>query len=187
MDDGEIVDLYWRRDESAIRETESKYGSYLTTIAYNVLADLEDSKESVNDTYLGAWDSMPPQKPKILSSYLAKLTRRISIDIFRKRKADKRRASEYALSLAELDDCASDWGNPESTLELQALANAIESFLQTQSPEVRSIFMCRYYFMDSIREICSYYGMSEAKVKNILYRSRKGLKESLKQEVSFDE
>ena len=102
MEDESIVTLYWDRDERAIRETETKYDRYLTKIAYNILADLEDSRESVNDTYLAAWDSMPPHRPGILSTYLAKITRRISIDRFRYRTRDKRKESEYAISLTEL-------------------------------------------------------------------------------------
>lgn len=104
MQDEKIVALYWERNETAIHETEQKYGRYLTKIAYNVLADLEDSKESVNDTYLSAWNSMPPHKPEILSTYLAKITRRISIDIYRKKNRKKRQPSEYALSLEELEE-----------------------------------------------------------------------------------
>lgn len=107
MQDEKILDLYWERNESAIYETEQKYGRYLTKIAYNILADMEDSKESVNDTYLGAWNSMPPHKPEILSTYLVKITRRISIDIFRKRNRKKRQISEYTISLEELGDCVS--------------------------------------------------------------------------------
>lgn len=107
MQDEKILDLYWERNESAIYETEQKYGRYLTKIAYNILADMEDSKESVNDTYLGAWNSMPPHKPEILSTYLVKITRRISIDLFRKRNRKKRQISEYTISLEELGDCVS--------------------------------------------------------------------------------
>ena len=101
MEDYQIVELYWKRDQQAIRETENKYGHYLTKIALNILADLEDSKESVNDTYLKAWNSMPPHKPGILATYLGKITRQVSIDIFRKRTSKKRQPSQYALCLRE--------------------------------------------------------------------------------------
>lgn len=107
MQDDRIVAMYWQRDEAAIRETEEKYGSYLLKIAYNILFDLEDSKESVNDTYMKAWNSIPPYKPCILSSYLGKITRQLSIDVLRTRNRIKRRASEYAVSLSELEDCIS--------------------------------------------------------------------------------
>ena len=98
MQDEMIVDLYWKRDESAISETERKYGRYLSKIAYNILSDLEDSKETVNDTYLKAWNSMPTHKPSVLSTYLGKITRQLSIDAFRTRNRDKRKHSEYAVS-----------------------------------------------------------------------------------------
>ena len=104
MEDEKIVSLYWSRDEAAIRETEAKYDRYLTKIAYNILYNREDSRESVNDTYLAAWNSIPPHRPGVLSVYLGKITRRISIDIFRKRNRLKRRDSEYAVSLAEIED-----------------------------------------------------------------------------------
>lgn len=117
MQDEKIVVLYWERNESAIYETEQKYGRYLMKIAYNILADMEDSKESVNDTYLGAWNSMPPHKPEILSTYLVKITRRISIDIFRKRNRKKRQISEYTISLEELGDCVSAGDTTEQEVD----------------------------------------------------------------------
>ena len=105
MQDEMIVDLYWQRNENAILETEQKYGPYLTKIAYNILADFEDSKERVNDTYLKAWNSMPPHRPSVLSTYLGKITRQLSIDWLRTQNRAKRKSSEYALSLSELEDC----------------------------------------------------------------------------------
>ena len=105
MTDEKIVDLYWRRDESAITETQLKYEKYLTKVAYNILYDLEDSRESVNDTYLRAWKAIPPHKPQVLSTFLAKITRRVSIDMVRRRTRNKRVPSEYTSSLAELDEC----------------------------------------------------------------------------------
>lgn len=182
MDDDKIVNLYWQRDESAIRETESKYGKYLIRIAYNVLFDLEDSKESVNDTYLKAWNSMPPHKPGILSTYLGKITRQTSIDRYRKKNSQKRRGSEYVISLSELEECVSKEAAPEQAIELQVLADAISAYLRSLPGENRNIFVCRYYFMDSIREISAYSGASESKIKSILYRTRNGLKSYLEKE-----
>lgn len=182
MQDAQIVELYLQREESAIRETEQKYGPYLTKIAYNILADLEDSKESVNDTYLKAWNSMPPHKPAILSTYLGKITRQVSIDILRKRGSLKRQSSQYAVSLEELADCVPADGTPEQTVELQQLAEAIAAYLRTLSPQARCTFVGRYYFMDSIGEIADYYGMSRSKVESMLYRTRKGLKAYLEKE-----
>lgn len=182
MQDDMIVLLYWKRDETAISETEQKYGKYLAKIAYNILYDWEDSKESVNDTYLKAWNSMPPHKPSVLSTYLGKITRQVSIDIFRKRNSDKRQASEYAISLSELEECISNGDVTEQTVDVHLLAESISGFLQTLPPEVSNIFIGRYYFLDSIREITGYYGMSEAKVKSMLHRTRIALKNHLEQE-----
>ena len=113
MTDAQIVELYHARDEKAIRETQTKYQKYLIKIAFNVLHDSADSEESVNDTYLAAWNSMPPHKPAVLSAYLGKLTRRISIDLFRKKNRQKRKGSEYAVSLTELEECVSGGETPE--------------------------------------------------------------------------
>lgn len=182
MEDKTIVSLYWDRDERAIRETEKKYDRYLTKIAYNILNNQEDSRESVNDTYLAAWDSMPPHRPSVLSAYLAKLTRRISIDCFRYRTRDKRLASEYAVSLSELGDCVSGGNTTEELVNVRLLADAIGIFLRLQSEEARTAFICRYYFLDSIREVATSCGMSESKCKSLLYRTRVGLKEYLEKE-----
>ena len=182
MEDEQIVTLYWDRDERAIRETETKYDRYLTKIAYNILADLEDSRESVNDTYLAAWDSMPPHRPGILSTYLAKITRRISIDRFRYRTRDKRKESEYAISLTELGDCVSGGNTTEEIVNVKLLADAIGIYLRLQPEEVRNAFIGRYYFPDPIREVARYCGMTESKVKTVLYRTRVGLKEYLEKE-----
>ena len=130
MQDEMIVALYWKRDESAISETERKYGRYLSKIAYNILSDWEDSKETVNDTYLKAWSSMPTHKPSVLSTYLGKITRQLSIDAFRTRNRDKRKHSEYAVSLSELEDCISGSETTEQSIELKLLAEAINTYLQ---------------------------------------------------------
>ena len=182
MQDDKIVTLYWQRDEAAIRETEKKYGHYLLKIANNILFDLEDSKESVNDTYLKVWNSIPPQRPSVLSAYLAKLTRRISIDRFRYRTRDKRRDSQYALSLSELDDCVSGGNTTEEIINVKLLADTIGIYLRLQSEEARNAFIGRYYFLDSLKEVAAYCGMSESKCKSLLYRTRVGLKEYLEKE-----
>lgn len=182
MEDEKIVSLYWEREESAISETEKKYDRYLTKIAYNILYDREDSRESVNDTYLAAWESMPPHRPSVLSAYLAKLTRRISIDRFRLKTRQKRIPSEYMISLSELDECVSG-GNPtEEIINVRLLADAIGVFLRTQSTEVRTAFLGRYYFLDPVKEVAAYCGMTESKCKSLLHRTRLGLKDYLRKE-----
>lgn len=182
MEDEKIVSLYWDRDERAIQETEDKYDRYLTKIAYNILNNMDDSRESVNDTYLAAWDSMPPHRPSVLSAYLAKLTRRISIDCFRYRTRDKRMASEYAISLSELGDSVSGGNTTEEIVNVKLLADSIGIYLRLQSEEARTAFIGRYYFLDPIKEVAAYCGMSESKVKSLLHRTRVGLKKYLEQE-----
>ena len=182
MEDAQIVSLYWDRSEDAIRETEAKYDRYLTKIAYNILANAEDSRESVNDTYLAAWNSMPPHKPSVLSAYLAKLPRRISIDCFRYRTREKRMGSEYALSLSELGDCVSGGDTTQEIVNVKLLADSIGVYLRLQSQEARTVFLARYYFLDPVKEIAACCGMSESKVKSLLYRTRLGLKEYLEKE-----
>lgn len=185
MEDSMIVELYWQRNEDAIRETEEKYSRYLTKIAHNILADPEDSRESVNDTYLKAWNSMPPHRPGVLSCYLARITRQLSIDIFRKRKSRKRISSEYAVSLSELEECIAYGNTPEQELELQLLADAISRYLRSLSEQPRNVFICRYFFMDSVKEIAVSQNASESKIKSMLHRTRKGLKAYLEREGFF--
>ena len=151
-------------------------------IAYNVLSDFDDSLESVNDTYFKAWNSMPPHKPNVLSTYLGKIAREVSIDMFRKKHREKRKSSEYSISLSELEDCIQTRNLTEQSVELHILADSINSFLRTLPAQNRNIFVGRYYFMDSIKEITHYYGMSESKVKSILYRTRIALKKHLLKE-----
>ena len=182
MQDEQIVDLYWKRDENAIQETEVRYGHYLTKIAYNILFDSEDSKESVNDTYLKAWNSMPPQRPSVLATYLGKIIRQISIDIFRSKNRQKRQASQYALSLSELEECVSANDDTESLVDLHLLEEAICKYLCQLSPEARNLFVGRYYYFDSLKEVAAYYRFSESKAKSMLHRTRIGLKKYLEQE-----
>ncbi len=185
MKDEQIVSLYWDRNEEAIRQTQQKYGAYLSKIAYNVLSDLEDSRECVNDTYLKAWNSMPMHRPGVLSTYLGKITRQVSIDVFRKKNSAKRYASEYAVSLEELGDSFSDSATPEQALEAKQLDESINRFLRALPDDVRSAFIGRYYFFDSLKEVAAYCGISETKVKSMLYRTRQSLKAHLGKE-GFD-
>lgn len=182
MQDEEIIALYRQRDEKAIKETELKYSRYLLKIAYNILFDWEDSRECVNETYLKAWRSIPPHEPKVLSAYLGKITRQLSIDLFRTKNREKRKASEYAVSLCELEECVPDGETAELMTDTKLLAEAINSYLRTLSAQARSIFVGRYYFSDSVKEIAGYCNMSESKVKSMLYRTRQGLKKYLTKE-----
>ena len=185
MKDAEIVDLYWERNEVAIQQTQQKYGTYLSKVAYNILSDFEDSKECVNDTYLKAWNSMPTHRPSVLSTYLGKIARQISIDMFRKKNSVKRYASEYAVSLDELGDSFSDGSTPEQAFDVKLLDEAINRFLRTLSDDARNTFIGRYYFFDSLKEVAAYCGMSQTKAKSMLYRTRQSLKAYLVKE-GFD-
>ncbi len=182
MTDERIVDLYWKRDESAVAQTQEKYGHYLTKIAYNILGNMEDSLESVNDTYMRAWKAMPPHRPKVLSVFLAKITRRTAIDVVRRHTREKRIPSEYIYSLTELEECIPDGNTAEQAVEAELLAKAINRCLCTLPQETRNLFIGRYYSLDSLKDAANYCGMSETKAKALLYRTRCGLKEYLQKE-----
>ena len=185
MKDQDIVNLYWDRNEDAIHQTQMKYGAYLAKVSYNILADFEDSKECVNDTYLAAWNSMPTNRPNNLTTYLGKITRQITIDLYRRKNRTKRYASEYAISLDELGDSFSDGTTPEQELDAKLLIEAINRFLRALPDDARNTFIGRYYFFDSIKDVASYCGMTESKVKTTLYRTRQNLKAYLVKE-GFD-
>ena len=182
MKDQDIVNLYWDRNENAIHQTQMKYGAYLSNVSYNILADFEDSKECVNDTYLAAWKSMPENRPNNLATYLGKITRQISIDVFRKRHREKRYASEFAISFDELGDSFTDGVTPEQQLNAKLLDEAINRFVSALPDMAQKTFVGRYYFFDSLKEIASYCGMTESKVKILLFRTRQKLKLYLKKE-----
>lgn len=182
MEEHELVELYWQRDEAALAETERIYGRYLTKIARNILGDEEDSRECVNDVYLRAWDSIPPQRPARLSAYLGKLTRDRAIDRYRHDRRMKRRAGQYALSLEELSECLSAGDTTAGEVDLHVLAEALSAFLRTLPDQARDAFVCRYWAMDSLEEVARRCGMSVSKAKSLLYRTRLRLKEYLQQE-----
>ena len=182
MDDARIVSLYWDRNEQAIEESKSKYGGYCHAIAYRILADHEDANESVNDTWLAAWKSMPPHRPSVLATYLGKITRRVSLNRWRDRNREKRGGGEVALSLDELAECVPDRQNMERTMELTELTEAINRFLHDLSDIERDVFVCRYWFLASLREIGEKFGFSESKTKSMLFRTRKKLLAFLEKE-----
>jgi len=186
MEDKQIVDLYWERDERAISETAGKYAAYLSRIAFNILQDHEDTEESVNDTYLKAWNSMPVNRPAVLSTYLGKIIRRGAIDIYRKRHSARREGSQYALSLEEMKECTGmeiSAGNAvEEAAEEKALARAISSFLRGRPERNRELFLCRYYYLDPLPEIAENAGIKEVTLRSILHREREALREYLRRE-----
>ena len=182
MDDERIVALYWSRSEAAITETASKYGGYLNSISYNILVNREDAQECVNDTYNDAWNSMPPHRPSILSTFLGKITRRISIDRWRKLNAEKRGGGELTLALDELEDCVSGSGSVEDEIQRRELAKLFNDFLNTLPATERRVFLCRYWYMDSIQSIALQFGFSKSKVASMLHRTRAKLRTVLEKE-----
>ena len=185
LTDGEIIELYWARNEDALRETELKYGAYLRTVADHILSSPRDSEECVNDTYWRAWNAMPPHRPTHLKILLAKIVRECSIDRYRRRIAQKRRTTQYDLALEELGECTGESSSAEEEMMAKELTEAVERFLREQSADNRRIFVCRYYFFDPIHDIAKFFVCSDSKIKSTLYRMRQNLREYLKNE-GFD-
>ena len=182
LTDEEIVALYWQREERAIHATDKKYGKYLYTIAYNILRDGQDSEESLNDTYLGAWNAMPPNKPNRLHVFLSKITRNISLGRVRKRAAGKRIPPELILSLEELDEgMCFEVGEDEKYL-IRQLSFVLNEYLSSLSDRRTFIFVCRYYYGDPVERIAKMLGLSVNTVSRELSAIRRGLKERLAKE-----
>lgn len=182
MDDSMIVELYWQRSEDAISETEKKYDGYCYRIAINILPNREDARECVNDTYLAAWNAIPPSRPGVLSTFLGKLTRRISIDRWRSLSAEKRGGSTVSIALEELHECIPGGSDPAKELEAKELSEIINRFLWGIPQAERNVFLMRYFDLSSIWEICEKHGISESKAKSMLHRTRKKLRTYLQKE-----
>lgn len=179
MEDVKIVQLYWDRNESAITETSTKYGSYCTSIAQNILGNHEDALECVNDTYLNAWNSMPPHRPNMLSTFLGKITRNLSFNKYKHDHAHKRGEGQIPAVLEELSECVSGKEDVHATVEYHELVRAIDEFLDSLSPQKRSIFVCRYWYNDSITDIAKQFHMRENAVSMTLRRIRAKLQKYL--------
>ena len=173
MDDSQIVALYFARDQRAVKESRSKYGRLCRSVAMRVLGNREDAEEAENDTYLRAWDSIPPAEPKHLGAYLAAVCRRLSIDRLRAGARQKRGAGQYISSLDELDHAVADLNDPADEA---ALKDALERFLGTLKPDARDLFLKRYWWFLSIRDIARQTGKSESAVKTALARTREQLR-----------
>lgn len=182
MEDSQIVELYWRRDEAAIAQTQQIYGNYCRVIACNILQDPQDAEEVVNDTYSAAWNTIPPHRPEMLSTFLGKITRRLALKKRRELTAEKRGGGEVALAFDELEECVPVQGGPEPELETKELALHIDAFLASLSAPRRRVFLCRYWYFDSIGDICQRFGYSQSKVKMMLKRTRESLNDYLKKE-----
>ncbi len=176
MEDKAIIDLYWKRSEKAISATDAKYGSLCYSLAYNILANREDAEESVNDTYLAAWNAIPPQRPSMLMAFLAALTRRIAIDRWRTISAYKRGGGQIQLALDELLDCASMDQDAESIVMGKEIYAALNRFLDQLPSVERTVFVRRYFLLDTASEIGKNFCFSESNVYTLLRRTRIKLK-----------
>lgn len=172
MDDSKIVQLYWDRNEQALTATSDKYGNYCISIAKNILGNKEDAEECVNDTYMRAWNSLPPHRPNILSTYLGKITRNLSFNLYKRNTADKRGGGEVPVVLDEIVDLVSDTDDVEKEIDRRELVKAIDDFLGKLPADKRSIFICRYWYFDSISNIASRFGMTNNYVSVLLNRLR---------------
>ena len=179
MEDREIVQLYWDRDEAAIKESSLKYGAYCRSISRNILGSWEDAEEVVNDTWLKAWNAIPPKKPSILSVFLGRITRNLSFDIYRREHREKRGGHQIDLVLDELAECLSATETPESTFDAQELARAINAFLQTLESDDRALFMRRYFFGDSVSDAAKQLSLSRTVASVRLYRLRQRMRDRL--------
>lgn len=172
MEDEKILQLYFARDEGAIGATAEKYGSYCTAIAGNILGSREDTEECVNDTYMRAWNAIPPHRPQVLRTFLGKITRNLAFHRYRDHTAEKRGGGELPLVLEELEGCVSGGEGPEEAFDHKMLVEDLNRFLDSLSEEKRRIFICRYFYTDSIGDIAQRFGMSYAGVGMTLNRLR---------------
>lgn len=182
MKDIDIINLYFARSESAISETDKKYGAYCNFIARNILYNEQDSEECVNDTYLRAWKAIPPERPQNFRTYLGKITRGLAINRYKMYSAEKRGGSAADIVLSELEDCIPSEVRTEDVVNEKLLIKAVEDFLRRQSDEKRNIFIRRYWYCSSIGDIAKDFSLSESKVASVLYRQRIKLKEYLERE-----
>lgn len=182
MEDTAILDLYFARDEQAVVETDRKYGPYCFTLAKSILGNDQDAEETVSDTYLKAWETIPPRRPNAFKQFLAKITRNLSFSRWRGRTAEKRGGGEMALVLEELEECLAAPGSVEDRMNAQELARAIRSFLDTLPQREQDIFLRRYFFVEESGAIARRYGMRQATVLRALSRTRGKLRQYLTQE-----
>lgn len=187
LSDEKIIELYWNRNEDAIKETDKKYGGYLYTVAYNILSDRLDCEECLNDTYLGTWHRIPPTKPNVFQLFLSKITRNIAVDKFRNKSATKRISSGMLVSLSELDECISYPNDAIAELALAEMVNILNSYLRQLSSRQEFIFICRYYYADTVANIAKMLDLGESTVYRELADIRNGLKAKMKEGGWYNE
>ena len=181
MEDNRIVELYGERNEQAIKETSLKYGGLCTHIAQNILSSYEDSEECVNDTFFAVWNAIPDERPNRFSAFVSRITRNLALKKYEYLSAAKRNPAAIT-SLDELGDCVSGTNSVESEIEKRHIERTIDKFLWRQSEEKRNVFIRRYWYFDSIENICKSTGFSQSKVKSILYGMRQKLRGYLESE-----
>ena len=182
MEDSKIIRLYWERSEQAISETAKKYGRYCHFIALNILCNESDSEECVNDTYLRVWNCIPPKQPNRLQTFLGKITRNLALNRYEKQSAKKRGGGQIPLILDELGECISSAACTENIVDEIVIKDALDAFLKSLPVHTRKIFVRRYWYMDSVKEIAAAYGLTENKVCVTLFRTRAKLKELFEKE-----
>lgn len=182
MEDKQIVALYLARKEQAIDETSEKYGKYCFSIAYNILGNHEDAEETVSDTYVGAWNAIPPHCPGNLGTFLGKITRRLAIKRWRAGRTQKRGGGEMPLVLEELAGCVPAEQDLERDMETAELGRLLNCFVRQLPETERKVFVCRYWYLDSVQSIARRFGFSQSKVKSMLSRTRKKLLTYLEKE-----
>ena len=182
MDDEKIITLYNRRDEDAIRETSEKYGGYCFSIANNILADPQDAEECVNDTWLKVWQSIPPQCPKNLKAFLAKIARSLALNRYREKNRQKRGGGEVVLAFEEMDEFLAGTSDIDTEADKRELEELLNGFLYSLSERDRSIFILRYFYMEGTSDIAREHSIRESNVLMILSRTRKKLRERLEKE-----
>ena len=182
MEDSKIVDLYWQREERAVEESRQRYGGYCFSVAQGILDDPQDAEEVVADTWLRAWNSIPPERPRFLKQYLAKLTRNLALSLWRSHNARKRGSGQTELALEELGECVPSPETAHGRLEGQELKQSINAFLRAQPKRERNVFLRRYFYMEEISQIAQRYRLTENNVFQILSRTRRRLKTYLKRE-----
>ena len=176
MEDNQIIELYWSRNENAIKETDHKYGNYCFAVADNILHNREDAEECINDTWLHAWNAIPPQKPARLRIFLTKITRNLSFNRFNARTAQKRGGSEINLVLDELAECIASESDVENEYAAKELSESIRKFVRSLSERDGNVFIRRYFFTEPVKIIAQSYSLTENNVCVMLRRTRKKLK-----------
>lgn len=180
MEDSAIIDLYWSRDQRAIEETAGKYGPFLHSLAWNILRSQGDAEECVNDTYLRAWNAMPPARPAALRAWLGRIARNLSLDRWKEGRTQKRGGG--SVLLGELEDCVPAPHGVEQQLEDQEVASLISTFLRRLPAESRIVFLRRYWYGQELADIAAERGCGVGKIKSSLFRTRKALRAYLEQE-----